>query len=109
MIIGRLRKHLAQQDWFAVTVDVVVVIVSILLAFQIERWADELRNQGLEQDYLVRLKHDLETEITRMDQALDSAEERIQAAKFLDRAINDSSIVIGLPESLTCILHEELV
>jgi hypothetical protein len=51
MIIGRMRKHLTQQDWFAVTVDVVVVIVSILLAFQIERWADELRNQSLEQDY----------------------------------------------------------
>lgn len=34
-----MRKHLAQQDWFAVTVDIVVVIVSILLAFQIERWA----------------------------------------------------------------------
>jgi hypothetical protein len=100
MIIGRMRKHLEQQDWFAVTVDVVVVIVSILLAFQIERWADELRSQSLEQDYLFRLKHDLETEIARMDQALDYAEERIQAAKFLDRAINDFSIVMDSPEAL---------
>ncbi len=35
-----------------------------------------------------------------MDQALDYAEERIQAAKFLDRAINDSSIVMDSPETL---------
>jgi len=83
MIIGRMRKHLVQQDWIAITVDVVVVLVGILLAFQIERWADELRSRSLEQDYLYRLKQDLETEVVRMNQAWDYAEDRIQAAKIL--------------------------
>lgn len=100
MIIGRLRKDLAQQDWTAIAVDVVVVIISILLAFQIDRWADELRSRSLEQDYLLRLKQDLETEIERMDQALDFAEDRIQAAKFLNHALNDLSIIINSPSKL---------
>jgi hypothetical protein len=100
MIIGRLRKDLAQQDWTAITVDVVVVIISILLAFQIDRWADDLRSRSLEQDYLLRLNQDLETEIERMDQALDFAEDRIQAAKFLNQALNDLSIIINSPSKL---------
>lgn len=100
MILGRLRKDLVQQDWIAITVDVVVVIISILLAFQIERWADDLRTRSLEQDYLLRLKQDLGTEVVRMDQALDNAQNRIQAVKFLDQAINDSSIVIDSPVNL---------
>ena len=100
MILGRLRKDLRQQDWTAITVDVVVVIISILLAFQIERWADDLRGRSLEQDYLVRLKEDLEIEVVRMDQALDNAHNRIQAAKFLDQVVNDPSIVNGSPDKL---------
>jgi hypothetical protein len=100
MILSRLRKHLAQQDWIAVTVEVVVVIVSILLAFQIERWADDLRSRGLEQNYLFRLKQDLETEVARMDQAWDYAEDRIQAVRFLDQAVKDSSIVTASPRKL---------
>jgi hypothetical protein len=100
MILGRLRKDLVQQDWIAITVDIVVVIISILLAFQIERWADDLRSRNLEQDYLLRLQQDLETEVTRMDQALDNAQDRIQAVKFLDQAVNDSSIVIDSPSKL---------
>ena len=100
MILGRMRKHLAQQDWIAITVDVVVVLVGILLAFQIERWADELRNRSLEQDYLYRLKQDLETEVVRMNQAWDYAEDRIRAAKILAQVVNDSSIVVDAPKIL---------
>ena len=100
MILGRLRKHLARQDWIAITVDVVVVIFSILAAFQIERWTDDLRSRNLEQNYLLRLKQDLETEVVRMDQAWNYAEDRIQAVKFLDQAVNESSIVIDSPNKL---------
>ena len=105
MIIGRMRKHLAQQDWIAITVDVVVILVGILLAFQIERWADELRSRSLEEDYLFRLKQDLGTEIVRMTQAWDYAEDRIQAAKFLAQVVNDSSIVVDSPNDLSWALE----
>lgn len=95
-----MRKNIAQHEWRAVAVDLVVVIVGILLAFQIERWGDDLRGQGLEQDYLLRLKQDMEAEIVIMDQAFRFAESRIQDAKFLDRAINNPSIVRESPDVL---------
>jgi hypothetical protein len=37
MIIGRMRKHLAQQDWFEVTVDVMTASVKRLLSSQGQR------------------------------------------------------------------------
>ena len=40
-------------NWLAVIVDVFVVIVRILLAFQIDRWAEQHRNQQLEMEYLI--------------------------------------------------------
>jgi len=99
-MIGQIRKNISHHDWRAVAVDLVVVIVGILLAFQIERWGDDLRGQSLEQDYLLRLKQDLEAEIVQMDRALVFAESRIQAAKFLDQAINNPPIVRESPDAL---------
>ena len=43
MLVGRLLKNLAGHNWFPVIVDVFVVIVSILVAFQIDRWADHIQ------------------------------------------------------------------
>lgn len=105
MMIGQMRKNMTQHDWSAVAVDIVVVIVGILLAFQIERWGDDLRNHSLEQDYMVRLKQDLEAELVLMDRALVFAEERIQAAKFLNRAINNPLIVRDSPDAMPLALE----
>ena len=66
MLLGRLRGHLADQNWLAVTVDMTVVLVSILLAFQIDRWAEYRRDQHLELEYLLRLKVDLQMEIGQL-------------------------------------------
>lgn len=100
MFITRMRKHILELDWIAIAVDVVVVLAGILLAFQVERWADDLRDRSFEQNYLQRLKQDLETEVERMDQSLYYAEARIQAAKLLDQVINDRPAVVDTLENL---------
>lgn len=91
MLLGRLRGHLADQNWLAVTVDMTVVLVSILLAFQIDRWAEDRRDQHLEVDYLLRLKEDLQMEIGQMDTALGYVGDRIQAVRLLEKLVKDSS------------------
>ena len=91
MLLGRLRGHLADQNWLAVTVDIAVVLVSILLAFQIDRWAENRRDQHLEVEYLLRLKEDLQMEIGQMDTALGYVGDRIQAVRLLEKLVKDSS------------------
>jgi len=91
MLLGRLRGHLADQNWLAVTVDIAVVLVSILLAFQIDRWAENRRDQHLEVEYLLRLKEDLQMEIGQMDTALGYVGDRIKAVRLLEKLVKDSS------------------
>lgn len=100
MLIGRLRDHLASHNWFAVLIDVFVVVISILVAFQIDRWAELNRNQELELEYLLRLKKDLRMEMERMESALEYANDRIEAVRFLERALNDSPGSIETTNSL---------
>ena len=35
MLLRRLKEHLKEQNWFAVTLDLVVVVVGIFLAFRV--------------------------------------------------------------------------
>jgi len=89
LLLGHLRKNLTERDWMAVVVDVTVVIVSILLAFQIDRWAEQNRNRQLEMEYLVRLKQDLRMEIGQMDTALGYVSDRLQAVRLLEVLVED--------------------
>ena len=91
MLLGRLKNHLSDHNWSALIVDVVVVIVSILVAFQIDRWAEQRRDQHLETEYLQRLRQDLLMEIERMDSALRYAGDRIKAVELLAQAAEDPS------------------
>ena len=48
MLLRRIIEHLKTQNWFAVALDLVVVVVGIFLAFQVERWyGSQLRQQNL--------------------------------------------------------------
>lgn len=100
MLLGHLRKNLNERDWLAVIVDVCVVIVSILLAFQIDRWAEQNRNQQLEMEYLIRLKQDLQMEIGQMDTALEYVSDRMQAVRLLEKLVEDSTSDSISPGSL---------
>jgi hypothetical protein len=39
MILRRLTKHVKEQNWFAVGLDFVIVVLGILIAFQITNWS----------------------------------------------------------------------
>ena len=40
MILRRITQHVKDQNWFAVALDFVIVVVGILIAFQITNWGD---------------------------------------------------------------------
>ncbi|HET9485123.1 MAG TPA: DUF6090 family protein [Xanthomonadales bacterium] len=83
------RTHVVQHDWFAVGVDLVVVVVGILVALEFGSWVEARKDRALEQVYLERLKEDFEIELARIDDARRYAQSRIDAAKLLHRLVAD--------------------
>jgi hypothetical protein len=43
MILRRLKEHLQQNNWFAVILELVVVVFGLFLAFQLDRWYETQR------------------------------------------------------------------
>lgn len=91
MIGRRLTERLKQHGWFAVGVDLLVVVVGILIALQVDAWAQGRADRRLERVYLQHLKEDLEIERSRMDAAERFADARIAAARTLSQLAADPS------------------
>lgn len=58
MFLRRISDHVKSQNWFAVILDLVVVVVGIFLAFQVERWYEDRRIISQEETHLVSLAND---------------------------------------------------
>lgn len=96
----RLRKIFVGSNHGSIALELVVVILGILIAFQIDRWAEDRREREREYDYLLRLKDDLHIELQDMDAALRYAESRIAAVLLLEQVSADPSAALERPEAV---------
>lgn len=55
MILRRFMQHVKEQNWFAVGLDVIVVIVGIFLGLQVQDWNEARENIAKEKIYYERL------------------------------------------------------
>ncbi len=67
MLLRRITKHVRDQNWFAVFIDFIIVVVGILIAFQITEWSEQRQEASLEIIYLNRLVVDLDETINYLD------------------------------------------
>ena len=59
MLLRRFMQHVKEQNWFAVGLDVIVVIVGIFLGMQVTEW-NEARKESIQEDeYLELLLRDI--------------------------------------------------
>lgn len=59
MLLRRLMGHLKRQDWFAVAIDLVVVVFGIFLGLQVNDWNQARQDRVLERGYIARISHDI--------------------------------------------------
>ena len=75
MILRRVIKHVQNQEWTAVFLDFLIVVMGILLAFQITNWSEGQSDKAEYARALDRLNKETTTNLAALD-ALDTASER---------------------------------
>lgn len=88
----RPRQSIRDIRYGTLALELIVVVLGILIAFQIDRWAEERGDRLAEHEYLVRLKEDLQMEIQSFDRSTRLAESRISNVLALEQAIANPSI-----------------
>ena len=93
MILRRITQHVKDQNWFAVALDFVIVVVGILIAFQITNWSETRRDVRAERALLERL-HDELSEA----QAFDQAASELFVNNRLKNLVSARHVVFGVAE-----------
>jgi hypothetical protein len=99
-MLVRLRKNLTEANYGSLGLEIIVVIAGILIAVQIDRWAQEGRERQQEYQYLERLKKDLQFEIDLMVDSIRFAERRFAAVLLLEEAVANPKIATEKPHEL---------
>ena len=82
MLLRRFTQHIRGQNWFAVGLDVLVVIVGIFVGLQVTDWQDEGNKRVEERVYLERLQKDVSMTIKLLSSELETGTTAVEQTFF---------------------------
>ncbi len=59
MILRRVIEHLREQEWTAIAIDFVIVVVGVFIGIQVSNWNDERQERADERAFMQRLHDDV--------------------------------------------------
>ena len=83
MILRRVAHHLKRQEWTAIGIELLIVILGVFIGFQVTDWAGERANRSAEARHLEEIAEDLRADAAVFDQIRTSAEMRISAIDYI--------------------------
>jgi hypothetical protein len=87
MILRRVIEHVQEQNWTAIGIDFLIVVLGVYLGIQLGNWNEARQNLRDEARLLVELGDDLAADVNEMEDVLENAEIRISAIEqVLDAA-----------------------
>ncbi len=97
MILRRVIAHVRKQEWTAIAIDLVIVVLGVVIGIQVSNWNAERGDRLAEAGYLGSLEEDVKSSIASLKDQI-AMMERQQAARatLLDYA-NDADATL-LPD-----------
>jgi hypothetical protein len=87
VLLRRITSHVDEQNWFAVVVDLIIVIVGVFIGIQVANWNDELGDQRLGHYYTARLITDLESDLAVGTTLFDYYNQVLESVEEADRLL----------------------
>ena len=87
MILRRLTEHFKSQNWFAVGLELIVVIVGIYIGLQADAWMSAKRDRALEVEYLERLVSDMDESILAQKKNIEAFDSSIASIDYIAQLV----------------------
>ncbi len=71
MLLRRVIEDVNSQNWFAIGIDLVIVVVGMFIGIQVSSWNDGRVERQLSGSYMQRIHSDLEADIDELAQRRD--------------------------------------
>ncbi len=87
MILRSVMKHLRDQNWFAVLLDFLIVVVGVFIGIQVANWNEARANRSIAMGHLSEIAEDIQTHLDFHPELYGAATARIAAVDYIyDRA-----------------------
>ncbi len=83
MLLRRFTEHIKKQNWFAVVLDLLVVIVGIYIGLQADAWMSAKQDRNLEVEYLERLISDMDESIVAQESNIQTFDDGSAAIDYI--------------------------
>ena len=81
--LRRFIHHVRGQEWTAITIDLMVVVVGVVLGIQVSNWNAERLDRQLAQRYLADIASDIRSDLSELARVEASAMDRIAASAYI--------------------------
>jgi hypothetical protein len=98
MLLRRLSAHVRGENWFAVVLDLIVVVVGLFIGLQIDTWWGEQKDGQLESAYLLEIREDFEANRSSLQGQIARAEQTIRDMLILQTQSTLAEPSISLAE-----------
>ncbi len=68
MILRRVIKHFRNQEWTAIFLDFLIVVVGVFVGLQVQKWNEARNDEQRAHSYLLRLHNDVSDDIEMLEE-----------------------------------------
>jgi hypothetical protein len=104
MILRRLTQHVKDQNWFAVALDFLIVVVGILIAFQITNWSEARGEKAQANELVARMVSEAASTRGELKDYRGFHKELSESANELTLALNNNERCLAMDETLTLLI-----
>ena len=97
MILRRVIEHVRNQQWTAIFIDLVIVVLGVVIGLQVDNWNEERRDRARERVYLESIAAELDESIVSIERSIELTEQRIALDELLITASTDPEVVRAEP------------
>ena len=105
MILRRVIAHVRKQEWTAIWIDLVIVVVGVFIGIQVANWNEARQDRARERVYLQRIALELEDSIRDIDHSHKLAQSRQDMGRLLIAAANDEAPVRADPGKFVAAIY----
>jgi hypothetical protein len=91
MLLRSISKHVKEQNWFAVVLDFLIVVIGILIAFQITNWNEARQNKDKAELFIERLEQDFVDQLKISNRSLALHKQALEATARLIEGVRSGS------------------
>ena len=95
MILRRVAHRLKQQEWTAIAIELVLVVLGVFIGIQVSNWNEARKEHSLEAVYLDRIAQDIRGDIVEINEIIHVSTVRMSVLNRLLREANGRELPTG--------------